>query len=402
MKWPEICKRPQPQTNLTFKTIALAEIISVRVFFLINAKIMNKISEPTLLLDPDICKSNIRRMADKARKNELKFKPHMKTHQSAEVGRWMSDAGVVAITVSSVKMAEYFANHGWEDITIAFPCNLRLIDKIGKLAESISLTLLVNRISTAERLEKELANKVKAYIEIDSGSHRTGLQVNQIPEIKKLISHLSNASHIEWIGFYSHPGHSYSARSKKEIQQVHQSVTNQFQDLRTELEPNFGKFEICIGDTPCCTVGTDFTGIDAMSPGNFVFFDLMQHQIGSCEINDIAVAMACPIVDKYPERNELAIHGGAIHFSKEALDEQDLTNYGKVATKSGNHWQIEDDNSYLKSLSQEHGIVKCSDEIFDSYEIGNLILILPIHSCLTANLMKKYQLDDGQIINQLK
>lgn len=63
--------------------------------------------EPTLLLDKQKCLSNIAMMIEKARKNNIIFRPHFKTHQSHEVGRWFRSFGVDKITVSSVKMAEY-------------------------------------------------------------------------------------------------------------------------------------------------------------------------------------------------------------------------------------------------------------------------------------------------------
>ena len=77
------------------------------------------ITQPTLLLDETRCRANIRRMADKARAHGLDFRPHCKTHQSLAIGRWLREAGVEKITVSSVAMAAYFARE-WDDITIAF------------------------------------------------------------------------------------------------------------------------------------------------------------------------------------------------------------------------------------------------------------------------------------------
>lgn len=358
------------------------------------------ISEPTLLLSADICKANIKRMAAKAQSHGLHFKPHIKTHQSAEIGHWLAGAGVEGVTVSSLRMAEYFQKHGWDDITIAFPCNVQKAGQIDDLAAKSSLTLLINNISTAQKLDAELSHSVQAYIEIDTGSGRTGLKTSEIPTIKKLISVLKSTANISWIGFYSHPGHSYSARSEQEIHEIHRSVTDQCTRLREELAPEFESFEICVGDTPCCSKAEQFESIDAISPGNFVFYDLMQQQIGSCKIRDIAVAMACPIVDRYPKRNELAIHGGAVHFSKEFLQEQDLSHYGKIASFDGKHWLVRDDNSCLKTLSQEHGIVRCSENLFNEYQIGGPISILPVHSCLTANLMESYMTTNGKIISQ--
>ncbi len=361
---------------------------------------MPDIIKPTLLLNEEICKSNIQWLADKAKANNLTFKPHMKTHQSAEIGGWIREAGADAITVSSVAMATYFARHGWSDITIAFPANVRESKQIDALAAEATITLLVNSSETTELLDKSLSHSVNAYIEIDTGSQRSGLPSTNKREIADLVRNIKNAEKLKWVGFYSHPGHSYQARSKKEILEIHNSVTQQFQELRNEFSTLSDHFEVCMGDTPCCSVGTDFDGIDAMSPGNFVFFDLMQHQIGSCEISDIAVAVACPIVDRYPSRDELVIYGGAIHFSKEKLAEQEFTHFGKVASEKNNHWHIEDKNSYLKRLSQEHGIVKCSKGLFSEYQTGDTISILPVHSCLTANLMKEFSVVDGKSIHQ--
>ena len=80
-------------------------------------------TEPILLLDKEKSLKNIEFMAAKAKRNNLIFRPHLKTPQSIEVAKWYKEFGVNKITVSSLKMAEYFASDGWtinwEDITIA-------------------------------------------------------------------------------------------------------------------------------------------------------------------------------------------------------------------------------------------------------------------------------------------
>lgn len=358
-------------------------------------------TEPTLLLDEEICKANIKQMAEKTRQHGLRFKPHMKTHQSAEIGEWLKNEGAEAITVSSVTMAEYFSRHGWQDITIAFPCNIRQADQINTLAGNVELTLLGNSIKTVQKLTEELSNNVKVYIELDTGSDRTGLKLDQLSQIKALIKEIKDAQHLEWIGFYSHPGHSYGSKSEKEIRNIHKSVVSQIEKLRNKLTADFGKFEVCVGDTPCCSKAGNFEGIDAISPGNFVFYDLMQVQIGSCNISDIAVAVECPVVGCYPERNELAVYGGAVHFSKESLKIDKITHFGLVASWEEDQWTTIGNDCYLQALSQEHGLVKCPDQVFDRYQVGDFITVLPVHSCLTANLMGSYQLENGRIINQL-
>ena len=94
---------------------------------------------PTLVLNKTVCLRNIELMAEKARRHNLRFRPHFKTHQSVEVGRWFRQKGIRHITVSSVQMAKYFANDGWDDITIAFPFNVNEIDELNSLLPAIKI-----------------------------------------------------------------------------------------------------------------------------------------------------------------------------------------------------------------------------------------------------------------------
>ena len=91
---------------------------------------MTEIIRPTLVIDKEVCLRNIENMVKKAADHKLRFRPHFKTHQAAKIGEWFKLFGVDAITVSSVRMAEYFASNGWKDITLAFPVNLLEIEKI--------------------------------------------------------------------------------------------------------------------------------------------------------------------------------------------------------------------------------------------------------------------------------
>ena len=104
---------------------------------------LSNITSPTLILIKERALKNIAKMAEKARKSGVHFRPHFKTHQSAEIGEWFRDIGVQAITVSSLNMAAYFSQNGWKDITVALPVNIREIEKINQLANQIKLNLLV-------------------------------------------------------------------------------------------------------------------------------------------------------------------------------------------------------------------------------------------------------------------
>jgi D-serine deaminase-like pyridoxal phosphate-dependent protein len=160
---------------------------------------------------------------------------------------------------------------------------------------------------------------------------------------------------------------------------------------------------ISLGDTPSCSLLDDFTGVDEIRPGNFVFYDLMQEQIGSCKMEEIAVALASPIIAKNAKRHEIAVYGGAIHLSKEyILDEKGHKCFGRIVQLHDSEWSSPLPDATVISLSQEHGIIKVTEEYFDNFQIGDLLGILPVHSCLTAAAMGEYYSWKGNRIDHFK
>ncbi len=365
--------------------------------------LLAKLIEPTLLIDEKKCRSNIENMVAKARENQLELRPHSKTHQSHIVGRWLRESGVKKIAVSSIRMAQYFAADGWQDIAVAFPTNIREINRINELAGSIQLSLLVENIEAVAFLEKELPHSIKVFIKADTGYHRTGLEASQFDRLDELVESISGASMMELQGFLSHAGHSYKARGVADIEAVHQNSLTEFEKFRQRYEAAHPNLTYSVGDTPTCSAMSTFGIANEIRPGNFVFYDLSQTTIGACSLEEIAVVIACPVVAKHPNRSEIVLYGGGVHFSKDRNLHPNggQTYYGLIVEWTDNGWQGNWQNSYIKSLSQEHSIVKATTELMEKTEIGDMLGILPIHSCMMANLMKRYQTLDGKWINMM-
>ncbi len=361
------------------------------------------ITTPTLLLDETKCRSNMRRMAEKAQRLGLRLRPHLKTPQSVEVARWLRDYGVEAVTVSSFRMAAYFAEDGWEDITVAFPVNIREMATIKKLARRIRLNVTLENMESARALQGQLEQAVKVWVKINIGNERTGLSPEDSRRLDLLLDFLTQSGKLQFTGFLGHAGQSYGARGEAGISQAHQDSLAAMRSLREHYQERFPQLEISVGDTPTASVMKDFPGVDEIRPGNFLFYDLMQWQIGACTPGDIAVAMACPVVAKHPERSEIVLYGGAVHFSKDYLTFPDGTPfYGLAAEWNEEGWQLLQPKAYLRKLSQEHGILRAEGNLLDKVEIGSLMMVLPVHSCLTANLMKGYRLMDGRRVEMMQ
>ena len=364
--------------------------------------LLDKITEPTLLLNKQKSLMNIRRMKHKADKSSVLFRPHFKTHQSVEIGEWFRHEGVSSISVSSLKMAKYFVEAGWNDITLAFPVNIREVSQINELAGKINLNLLFIHPETVKFLDMFLENQVGGFIKIDTGYHRSGIPATDKKYIEKLYRSIKNSGHIQFKGLLVHTGQNYHAVSKTEIVSNYCNTLEQLRDLADTCYSDQKQMIVSIGDTPSCSIVDDLSGVDEIRPGNFVFYDLMQYELGSCTPDQVAVVMVCPVVSVQKDRNEVVIWGGAVHFSKEyILREKNIPSYGRVVELNKDGWKWTGNDEFLASVSQEHGIVKLLPEKIISIKPGDLIGIIPVHSCLTANLMKGYLTLEGEKIDHL-
>jgi D-serine deaminase-like pyridoxal phosphate-dependent protein len=361
-----------------------------------------EITRPTLLLNKETAIRNIETMARKAANLHLNFRPHFKTHQSAEIGEWFRAAGVKSITVSSFTMANYFAEAGWDDITIALSINIPEIPEINELAGRIKLNLLIENMEGLEALQQQISWHTGVFIKIDTGYNRTGIESNRTLLIDQLLEGIQKSPLLQFKGFLAHTGHTYHANSTHDIFSRHFDALLKMKALKARYQPEWPDLIISLGDTPSCTLCENFDGVDEMRPGNFVFYDLMQFKIGVCKLTDIAVRMICPVIATHPSRNEVVIYGGAVHFAKDSIiniDGKPL--FGRIIVNDGEKNILLDERNYLHSLSQEHGILRITPRDFSYFKPGKLIEIIPVHSCLTANLMKEYLTTDGEIIKTM-
>lgn len=349
-----------------------------------------QITKPTLLVKENILRRNIEKMVSKL-PNLDKFRPHFKTHQNISIGRIFREFGTKKITVSSITMAKFFAADGWKDITIAIPINLREIDEINDLAKIVKLGLIIDSIEAAEFLIKNIKYPINLWLEINVGQNRSGFDCKNLDEIKKsakkILSQKNNLIILQ--GILTHAGHSYSCKNKKEIKKLYQNSLAKMNLIKSTIKTKNWQPLISIGDTPCCSIIDSFDEVDEIRPGNFVYYDISQEKTGSCTQKDIAVAIALPVISINEARCEAVVYGGAIHLSKEFIHEKSQDNYGAMVLFKNGKWQPLPKQNKLVKLSQEHGILKLENNILKDLKIGDLIYIQPIHSCLSADLLKE-------------
>lgn len=352
------------------------------------------IDRPTLVVDRTRAEQNIARMSAKAAASGVRFRPHFKTHNSVAVGEWFRAVGATAITVSSVEHATRFADAGWDDITIAFPLVTRAIPAIRELASRVRLGVLLDSPEAAAALAGVHA-PLEVWVDVDAGYGRSGIAWDDPARLAEVATAVERLGRHRLRGVLTHSGQTYHAPSPAAIEAIWAETATRLRGARDVLAGTTGAadLEVSVGDTPGCSIVPRLDGVDEVRPGNFVFYDLQQLAVGACTEADLALAIACPIVGVYPARGEAVVHGGSVQLSRDAAPGPgDGENHGRLAVVEADGWRLlPAEDGFVRGVSQEHGVLRCSPSVLDQLRVGDLAFIVPAHACLPANLIRYWQ-----------
>jgi D-serine deaminase-like pyridoxal phosphate-dependent protein len=244
---------------------------------------------------------------------------------------------------------------------------------------------------------------VDIWIKVDTGYHRAGIDSGNVEMIHALAQSIRNSDNLKLRGLLTHAGQTYHAKSPDEIKLMYAESCQSLVDLNQDLRKRgVVGLELSVGDTPGCWLSADLGKVDEIRPGNFIFFDAMMMDFGVCTVEDIALAVACPVVALHPERGEVVIYGGAVHLSKDVIEEGHRRIYGYTAIPRKNGWDFHGRENYVKALSQEHGIVCLEAEAIASLKVGDLLYVLPVHSCLAVDALGEYMSNQGLWFRTMK
>ena len=147
---------------------------------------VDQIDTPALVVDLDAMERNIQRMADFARKHQVRWRPHAKMHKSAELALALQRAGAQGACMQKLSEAEALAAGGVQDITITNQVvALPKLQRVARLAADLAarggrLGLAVDHPEGIARLAEAMARHgsdagIDVLVEIDVGQGRCGV-----------------------------------------------------------------------------------------------------------------------------------------------------------------------------------------------------------------------------------
>lgn len=361
-----------------------------------------KLSEaptPSLVLDRRRLAANCARMLARARALGVGLRPHMKTLKSADAARLAIDPAHGGIAVSTLREAEYFAAAGLSDIQ----CALCLSPgKLGRAAALLNgapkFSFFLDSLEMAEAMvahAREHGAPLRAWIEIDSGEHRTGLAPDD-PALVEVARVLADPA-VVFEGVATHAGQSYGADSIAAIRAV-------AEDERRAVTEAAGRIRaaglavrgVSAGSSPTGALGASGEGLTELRAGVYMAGDLYQAALGVQSADDLAVSVLASVISASPARGQVMLDAGGLALSKDrstARRPELDAGYGRLVDIDGR-----DSLGALvvDEVHQEHGAVRGPGAIpFERLPVGARVRVLPNHACMTAAAYDAYLVVDG-------
>jgi len=345
---------------------------------------LDNIPTPALLLDRPRFERNIKRLEARLARLGVPLRPHMKTAKSVDILRLMAPA---AITVSTLKEAEVFAQAGARDILYAVGLAPGKIARVRALrGRGVGLSVVVDSVEGAQALAASGGEPVPALIEIDTDGHRAGVAPGDAERLLAIGRALHAGPGSALKGVMTHAGGSYGAFDEaahaEAAERERSGAVEAAESLRTAGLPCP---VVSVGSTPTAHAARSLAGVTEVRAGVYMFGDLVQAGLGVIGTEDIALSVLASVIGHQRDKGWILIDAGWMALSRDrgTSGHEVDQGYGLVASADGVPWP----DLIVYDANQEHGVIALrpgSGAALPELQVGDLVRILPNHACATA------------------
>jgi D-serine deaminase-like pyridoxal phosphate-dependent protein len=368
--------------NLPTK-IPLSEALRALVGHSVDA-----VDTPALVVDLDAMKRNLARMAEFAKKHDIRWRPHAKMHKSSALAKLQVQAGAVGVCVQKTAEAEAMVAGGVHNVYISnevvAPHKLarvallahRLAAEDGQLAIAVDSAEGIIRLAHAmneQRTESGVPAVIDVFVEIDVGQGRCGVAPGQ-PAVG-LAHEIRKHPALRFAGLQAYHGKAQHIRSAHARRDAIAVVVQAVVTTRKLMEAEGIQVPLVTGAGTGSLVLEAASGVfGEVQAGSFLFMD-----------NDYARNERDPAQPQFEHAlfvKTQVISAGEDHAVCDAGHKSHAIDSGmpKVHTLEG-----EPELEYLNG-GDEHGILRSVGTSWRLPAIGATLWLIPGHCDPTVNL----------------
>ena len=249
---------------------------------------VNDIDTPSLVVDIDAMTRNIARMAEFARKHNVRWRPHAKMHKSSALAKLQMQAGAVGVCVQKTAEAEAMVAGGIYDVYISneviAPQKLARVAALAHFvaAENGKLAIAVDSLEGVERLAAAMNEArglhqgggavIDVFVELDVGQGRCGLPPGRAAVA--LVHEIRKHAALRFAGLQAYHGKAQHLRSAKDRRDKIAVVVEDVMHTRKLIEAEGVPVELVTGAGTGSMVCEAASGVyGELQAGSFMFMD---------------------------------------------------------------------------------------------------------------------------------
>ncbi|WP_298925667.1 DSD1 family PLP-dependent enzyme [uncultured Ramlibacter sp.] len=250
-------------------------------------KPVSAIDTPSLVVDLDAMNRNLARMAEFAKKHDVRWRAHAKMHKSSALARLQMQAGAIGVCVQKTSEAEAMAAGGVHDIYISneviAPAKLaRVAALAGRLAtENGKLAIAVDSVEGVSRLAQAMNDSrtsggnpisIDVFVEIDVGQGRCGVAPGSAAVA--LVHEIRKHPALRFAGLQAYHGKAQHVRSAQERRDLIAIAAQDVVFTRKLIEAEGVPVELVTGAGTGSMVCEAASGVyGELQAGSFMFMD---------------------------------------------------------------------------------------------------------------------------------
>ena len=323
---------------------------------------------PMPVIDEDRLAANIARAQSYLDGHGIAFRPHIKTHKIPAVAAAQLAAGAVGINCQKLTEAEAFADAGFEDILVTY--NILGPAKLARLA---ALNARVPRLSVIADSQATVQGYAAAFdaarplavlVECDTGGGRVGAQTPA--DAAALAAAIAAQPGLRFGGLLTYPAIGGAARVEAFFSEAMALLAAAGIDCPVRSNggsPDFFSAHL----VPSAT---------EHRAGTYVYNDRSMVRAGHCTRDDLAMHVLATVVSR-PTPARAVIDAGSKTLTSDLLG---FAEFGEIEGLPG---------ARIVSLSEEHGVVDLSACSGRLPEVGEMVRVVPNHTCVVSNLFAR-------------
>lgn len=335
---------------------------------------------PAIVLDLDRTERNIRRYHDAARAHGKEVWPMVKTHKSLELARLQAEYGCTGFLCGTLDEAEALCEAGFDNLMYAYPVATDVsARRVAALAKKCRFFVRLDGPDAAcilDRAAAEAGVTVDYTIIVDSGLHRFGVKPENVCAFAE---QMRRFSHLTLRGISTHPGQVYGAACRADVERCCREERRAMAAAAEALRRGgFAVELVTSGSTPTFFGALDDENINVCHPGNYVYHDVIQLSMEAAAEEDCALSVLAAVI-AHPSEDLFLCDAGSkcLGLDQGAHGGGSIRGFGRVV----GHPELT-----VCGLSEEVGKLRADGPT--TLRVGEIIRIIPNHSCSAANLTR--------------